>query len=408
MSTPPSARPGAPGLRGPLLSLPVLGLGFVGAVLIEEGNRGVGSIGGQGFDVLWLAAWLGFPVVGAIILAKRGHHPVGWIMYAIGVCLALGLLANGIAIRHAFVEPVPVAGPLFTWLAFWVIVPAFGLPSLFLLLFPEGSAAGTWRRRLVRLAIGTLGLLTVAGALSPREPLDAHGLEGRHLINPLGIPQLEGPLEAAVSALAVAMAALTLLAILDAVRRMLRGGPVERQQLKWVSVAVVPFPVLMTAASLVAGGRYNDVLVAFAFFVSLQGLAGAVLIAITRYHLYEIDRIASRTASYAVVTGVLVAVYAGGVLLLGRLLSPITRQSEVAVAASTLLVAALFQPVRRRVQAAVDRRFNRARYDAQRAVEGFALRLRDEVDIDALSELLRDVAVETLEPAHVSLWVRDG
>jgi hypothetical membrane protein len=399
------AAPAREGVRWPLLGLPVLLCTFAMAFVVESGNRDVGSVGGAGFDALWAAAWLGFPVVGAVILSRRGHHPIGWLMYAVGWFLTLGLLSNGVAIRHVFVEPVPLVGPVFTWMSFWVIYPAFGLPCLFLLLFPSGRASG-WRRRLVGLAAGVIGAVVIIGSIQPFTPLDAHGIAGERLVNPVGLAALEAPLGAAFTVLSVTIVGITLLGILDLVRRLFRGDASERQQIKWVAFAPLPFPVLMTIGGFAEGTRYQDLIVALAFFISLNGVAAAVLIAITRYRLYEIDRVVSRALGWTVLTAILVGLYLGGVLAVTQVLRPLGVSSDLAVAASTLGVAAAFSPLRRRVQGAVDRRFNRARYDAERTVAAFREQLRHRVDLEDVPDDLLETALRSLSPTHGFLWLR--
>ena len=404
MSAPEAAARDRPGLRWPLFGLPLILSMFVIAAVVESGNRPVGSLGLQGLDLLWGAAWLGLPAVGAAILARRGRNPIGMVLYAVGACVTLGLLANAVAVRHAFVAPVP-AGPLFIWLAAWVMVPAFGLMPLFLFLFPTGHARSRTRRVFATLLAGVVALSLVVWAVRPVLPLDGAGLAGAKLVNPLGIPALADVVEAAVGILSGTLAVLSLLTLLDAVRRLFWGHPVERRQLRWVALSFVPFPVLLSAGLVLAGGAHHDLLVPVAFFVSLQGVAVAVLVAISRYRLYEIDRLVSRTVSYALLTGVLAGVYVVSVVLVSRLLAPLGAGSELAVAAATLLAAALFAPARRRIQSAVDRRFNRARCNAERVVARFRARLRDEVEIEDVAAATRIAAIASVQPARASLWL---
>jgi len=189
--------------------------------------------------------------------------------------------------------------------------------------------------------------------------------------------------------------------------RFRRGDPVQRQQVKWLlavtGVAAIAFPL-----ALALGSSESSVALAFwlVAFLTYLALPVAIGIAVLRYRLYEIDRIISRTIGYAVVTLSLAVTFGGAILLFQALLAPLTGGNTVAVAASTLVVAALFQPVRRRVQAVVDRRFNRARYDAERTVAAFASQLRDEVDLGNLSGDVLQVVARTVAPATVGLWLR--
>lgn len=190
--------------------------------------------------------------------------------------------------------------------------------------------------------------------------------------------------------------------------RFLRSRGEERLQLKWLMFATGVAASGLIGLAVADAGREGDPLwVDLVSTLGILGIPAAIGIAIFKYRLYAIDRIISRTVSYALLTGVLVAVYVGGVLVLGPVLRPVTGSNDLAVAGSTLAVAALFSPARRRIQSSMDRRFNRRRYDAARTVEAFSARLREEVDLNALRSDLTSTVRETLQPAHVSLWLRE-
>jgi hypothetical protein len=195
-------------------------------------------------------------------------------------------------------------------------------------------------------------------------------------------------------------------AVAAVVVRFRRARGIERQQLKWFVAANVLFAVLMLASFL--DGATEPTVFDIGAFVSLSFPPLAIGIAVLRYRLYEIDRIISRTLGWAIVTGILVAVFAGHVVGLQALLAGFTQGQTLAVAGSTLVAFALFQPVRRRVQRAVDRRFDRARYDGERIAQAFAARLRGEVDLDAAQTALASTAASALQPSSAGVWLRRG
>jgi hypothetical protein len=186
------------------------------------------------------------------------------------------------------------------------------------------------------------------------------------------------------------------------------GGRLLRQQVKWLALAAVAFVICLAIALLLTGASpswLTGIAYTLVAAIVFYGIPAAMTVAILRHRLYDIDRIISRTLEYAIVTGLLAGVYAGLVLLATRAL-PVSLSTPVAVAVATLAAAALFSPLRRRVQRIVDRRFNRARYDAESTVAAFAARLKDTVDLDSVRDDLAGVVHQALEPAHVSVWIR--
>jgi hypothetical protein len=231
--------------------------------------------------------------------------------------------------------------------------------------------------------------------LDPDDPLGA-------VRNPLAIPALADPLQVVYGVAAPATALTMVVAAASLVLRFRRARGVERQQLRWLTVAaaLAPLAVLVTAAGLVTE---HLTVAGWAIGGYLALLPLAIAAAIARYRLYDLDRILSRTLAYGLLTVLLSLGYAGVVLGLGQLLG---RDSSLAVAGATLAVAALFQPARRRIQQVVDRRFNRRRYDAARTIQAFSARLRDEVDLDTLTTELLAVVDQTMQPTQASLWLR--
>jgi hypothetical protein len=225
--------------------------------------------------------------------------------------------------------------------------------------------------------------------------------------NPLGIPGTESFFDPIIEALGLLLAFIAVLATIDLVIRFRKSSGVERLQFRWFALAIAAFPIMFLSAIVleetVLGYEGVDPVV---FVIALwgNGAAAAIGIAVTRHGLYEIDRFVSRTVTYAVVAIVLAAVFAAVVVGI-QLFLP--RSNDLAVAASTLAAAALFGPLRRRVQATVDRRFNRRRYDAEHMVEGFTMKLRDTVDLSTVDNELQDLVIRTMEPAVVAVWLRD-
>jgi hypothetical protein len=271
--------------------------------------------------------------------------------------------------------------------------------STFLLLFPTGHLPSPRWRPVAWAAGATITAISVVAAVAP-QPLD-QGLP----LNPLGIQQLAGVYELAAPTAFLLLGVLGLASVASLVVRFRRARGEERQQLKWFTygAAVLALLLAVSAASQTLSGRVPDLVVAAA----LAAPPLAIGVAVLRYRLYDIDRIINRTLVYGALTVLLAVVYAGIVLTLGQLFGGLGEDpSSWVVAAATLAVAGLFQPARRRIQAIVDRRFNRRKYDAAKTVEAFSVRLRDEVDLDALAAELLAVVDQTMQPTAASLWLR--
>jgi hypothetical protein len=346
------------------------------------------------------AASLAFATVGAMVAARVPENPIGWIFCLAGVVLGVSDFGSQYADQMLFIssDSLP-GGRIAAWLQGLGFAPSFGLLGLALLLFPDGRLpSGRWRP-VLWLALAGIGLMVVGSALRPG-PLVEPFME---VSNPFGVPGSRGLMDSMLGFGFLFTVASIGLAVLGMGARLRRSSGVERQQLKWLAlaaavtgVAVVANLLLYIAAGIDVGGSVTLGLGFAAFPVA----AGA---AILRYRLFDIDVVINRALVYGVLTMTLAGAYLGLVLLLQVLLSP---SSDLAVAGSTLAVAGLFRPARSRIQRGVDRRFYRRRYDAARTLERFGVRLRDEVDLDALGGELRGVVAETMQPAHVSLWVR--
>ncbi|CAN5891361.1 hypothetical protein BH23ACT10_BH23ACT10_16370 [soil metagenome] len=332
--------------------------------------------------------------VAALIAARRPHNPIGWILLGI----ALGLPLNEAAERYARLSLSAADGGLpgtllVAWTTNWSwALTVLAVPFL-LLLFPDGRlSTRRWQPVLWTAAVNAAVIVSVTAAWPG---LDAFpGVQ-----SPFGVAALDEAIVERVLGVGFTVHAVaSVLAVVSLLLRYRRGDTVERRQLQWFAYAAVVLVVIIN----VTPSSVDPV--AFELLEELAGLGlmTAVAIAILRYRLYEIDRIVSRTATYAVVSAVLVGVYA----LVAVVPSvAFDLESDLLVAAATLAAAGVFVPLRRRVQVVVDRRFNRARYDAAQVVEGFGDRLRDDLDLDGLAGDLRRVVASTVQPDHVSLWM---
>ena len=343
-----------------------------------------------------------FGLVGALIAARRPRHPIGWLLVGGAVLAGLGALAGryGPAAYWAAARAASL-GLWATWLASWVRVPAGVLGMLAVLLFPDGRLPSPrWRRLL--WAGGAAAALDVVGAAFGPGPL-----YGTSIPNPVGLAWARPLVAAPGLSWAPELAVLAGVA-LSLVARFRRAAGLERQQLKWAAYAVgLAGPVFVTAA-LVDYARGEQLFLPLAGPAAVLLGSGGIAAAVLRYRLYGIDLVIRRTLVYGLLTAGLGLAYWASVLVLQQLLRPLTQGSELAVIGSTLTVAALFRPARAAVQRAVDRRFYRRKYDAQRTLGAFGDRLRREVDLDAMSAELLRVVRETVQPAHASLWLRPG
>jgi hypothetical protein len=354
-----------------------------------------------------------FPAVGVFIFVKRPDHPIGWLFVFSNFAWAVNNFA-GSYVRYGIVSGrgLPVSPGPMAWFYWWPNSFGLGFLILLVLLLPTGRVHSPNWRWVLRLTVGWMFGSALINALAPGPIDDSIGVR---IDNPLG---LGGPLGAVLAPLAgVSMlVGLVLLAVafgaMTARFRTSRG--LERQQLKWMFSAAA-LVVLLIGLDFAAMAYYGStaspngpgVVINSMVILSPSLIAIAAGIAILRYRLYDIDRIISRTLAYAVLTAILAAVYLVGFLGLQSALAPFTANGgPVAVAASTLIVFALFQPIRRRIQGAVDRRFYRSRYDAAREIESFAARVRDEVEVDRLARAISTTLERTMQPASSSIWLR--
>jgi hypothetical protein len=378
----------------------------VGSALIWVGTGNVGGdLLGAAFALLVAGANVAWWSVGAVILARARVPRIGWLLMVAAVAGVIAMASYAILQAGGFGPGGSSTSPNAAW-AFLALSAAYGpwFASLVLasmVLFPDGRLPGRWWRLPVILAILAIAASTVSRLVAPG-PL-APGMPD----NPLGVEALAGlPYDALAALDPLGIATLALIGMAALIVRYRAAGPVVRQQLKWLVAAVIPAAL----ATPVAFFEPNSTTTSLADLIQMTAITVlmplAIGIAVTRYRLYEIDRLISRTIGWAIVTGILVAVFAGLVVLLQALLAPVTNENAFAVAASTLIAFALFQPVRRRVQRAVDRRFDRARYDGEQIIAVFAARLRDQVDLGSLEGEIASVANGSVRPASAAVWLR--
>ena len=384
-------------------------IGAAGAVVLRvidpapviPDELGVGEMAMLGFDFLGVT----FASVGALLVVRRPENAVGWWMVLIGASNALGGLTGAITFT-AFADGP--AGAATAGVAGWLTNLFIMLGSLVLALgfiFPTGRGHTPGWDRFVRMGLLPLFALLVVVVLIRPGPLQIFAA----IENPFAFgPDIRTVLGTETSTLIVASPAVLFpILVLSIASRYRMSDRIGRQQLKWFILAFVVALAGMTAAA--AGALLSDEppaagLVVFGFAGALVPVA--IGIAILRHNLYDIDRLINRTIAYGAVTGILGAVFVGTILALQGLLAPVTREQTIPVAASTLAVFALFQPVRRRVQGAVDQRFDRARYDADQTVRTFAERLRDDLDLGTVSDEIVETASATVRPASASVWLR--
>ena len=340
--------------------------------------------------------------VGALIASRRPGNPTGWIFCALGLAAGVRHFGAEYAIYALLAEPGSLPfGEVLAWITSWIRVPYFSLFVYVALVFPDGRLPrGRWRwvawLTAIVVAVGTILVAFSRGATRGLGPID----------NPFeieGVPGVATLVELLIFALGI-VAGASLFA------RLRHATWVERQQIKWFA-----YSITVTASGAILTYSVGEALgvgwvraMGFVFVIfGLVGISTSVGIAILRYRLFEIDHIINRTLVYGSLTATLVALYFGGIVLLQRVFVVLTgEKSTLAVVASTLLIAALFNPLRRRIQSFIDRRFYRKKYDARKTLQAFSIQLRNDTDLDALSDDLVGVVRDTMQPEHVSLWLR--
>ena len=398
-----------------------LAWGLFGLVTVLYGVAIAFSLLSKGLvpEDLVALGFFAFPLVGAPIAARQGRNAVGWVLLGIGLSWGLvealtGYATYGLRVSRDALPATDVAVAFVSFL--WI--PAVGLMATFLiLLFPDGRPPSPRWRPVAWVSGIAIVVTSLATLFTPGRFVN----EGFPRVeNPFGLESLE-PVVSVAFAIGLVLLLLSIAAsVTGLIVRFRRSRGHERLQLKWLTAAGaavgVSYVVAMSSSFLVLGLTDQDVTapapiwVDVAFQIAIGSfllIPLAVGIAVLRYRLYEIDRLVNRALVYGTLTAFLTTIYLIAVTALQALLRPLAGQSDLAVAASTLAVAALFLPLRGRVQRFIDRRFYRRKYDAVQTVEAFSTRLRDAVELDVLRSDLVRIVEEVMQPSHASLWLRD-
>jgi hypothetical protein len=358
--------------------------------------------------VLFTALVLSFSTVGALIATRQLQNTVGWILLVAGFALAATILTGGYLDFSLAAGRERLPGTEWVaWFAQWVWVPGFGPALTFLLLlFPNGRLPSRRWRPVGWLAVAAMVTLALGSAFTPGPFVDRPEVR-----NPLGLAPFAGGLLEEGGVGWLLFAGSVVCSATSMVVRFRRARGEERQQIKWFALAAAFAAVGWVAITFAYGSEESLVVVGAQLLqlLSFLGIPLAVGIAILKYRLYDIDVVINRTLVYGSLTATLALIYFGGVATIQAIFRALTgqeQQPQLAVVVSTLVIAALFNPLRRRIQSFIDRRFYRSKYDARKTLEAFSTRLRDETDLEALNNELVGVVRETMQPAHVSLWLR--
>ena len=361
-------------------------------------------------DALLIAGFGAFAVVGALLVAKRPANPVGWIMAAVALIVGLGLVGDAYAAYVMTTRGRPDAlAVLGAWVQNWYWYLLLSLALIYLpLLFPDGRLPSRrWLPVAVLAGIGTLGMVflgmltdTLRGTIVSYKIDNPIGIEGLASVEKLPVFGVLGVLGLGVGGVG---------AVASVVMRFRRSRGRERQQMKWFVYAVTLLLVFSVSIFASDFDFLPEIVSGVVLGLALVALPTAIGTAILKHRLYEIDVVINRTLVYGSLTALLVAIYFGGVATtqaIFRALSGQEEQPQLAIVVSTLAIAAMFNPLRRRIPAFIDRRFYRRKYDAAKTLEALSAKLRDETDLDALNKELVGVVRETMQPAHVGLWLR--
>jgi len=385
---------------------------FVIAVMVALATAGAILIPDAGQMPTWarlvftsIAASLGF--VGALVVTRQPRNAVGWILWVSSIAVAASASAASYSnFTMSSAGPVLPTTPFIAWVSEIGLTPAItGIIVFIPLLFPNGRLLTRRWRWVAVYGVVVVTLMTIGNMFAPG-PLNDYPA----IANPFGVPAVGILFQPIEFAKGPGVMTAAVLAIASSLVRYRRAAASERAQLRWFGAAA-GLTISLLTLSIIGGALGFGWMSDFGWLggiVSLSLIPIAIGVAILRYRLYDIDRIISRTLSWALMSAVLIAVFVAVVVSLQNLLQPLTHENTLAVAASTLVAAAMFQPLRGRVQRAVDRRFNRAGYDAQRTTEAFGVRLRHETDPGAAHDALVATATSAVQPNGAAVWLREA
>jgi len=350
---------------------------------------------------------LAFPLVGALIASRRPENSVGWVMLAMGAGAAL-TVGSGVYTYAAQITFPALPGEEWAgWLQNWVWAIGFVLlANVLLVVFPDGEVPSRRWRAVVAVSLANMVFTAVTAALAPTV---ASGVGGRPVPSPFPLTLPKATAELLQGVGFVAGLVLMVVCVVGLVRRFRRSSGILRLQLSWFTYCYAVAVAALVASVVIAGSESNtfsaaNVVAELVVAIAVGSIAVGVGVAVFRYRLYDIGRVVNRTIVYGLLTAVLVGLYAAIVVGIGALVGGTS--SPVLIAGATLVVAAAAGPVRRRIQALIDHRFSRRKYDAERTLAEFGARLRDQVDVDELRRLLQSTADRTVQPAQVRVWIR--
>jgi hypothetical protein len=381
-------------------------LGHIYLSVLNEAVDVFGAVEVVASTLLRSLIGLGLLALGLLVAYRRPGNPVGWIILGTGVTAAVADFAESYAVYALRTDPGSLpGGETMAWLSNWIFIPVlFAAPAMLFLLFPNGRLLSyRWRPVFWIVILSTCAAMTTSIFQPVLNDPPFHGV-----VNPLGYSPPQALLEPLSWVGWPVMAASFLVAAFAMIPRLRRSQGVERQQLKWIAAAAAVLP-LAGASGVVLYYLGYDAIAGFLAVFSIIPIFLTAGFAILRYRLYDIDIIINRALVYGSLTATLALVYFGGVATTQTLFHTLTGQeqfSQLAVVISTLAIAALFNSLRQRIQASIDRLFYREKYDAAKTLEGFSARLREGTDLDELNDSLVSVVRATMQPIYVSLWLR--